>query len=148
MLRDNEIKNLVDNVIIPAMKEKPYKTQNLLTDAWERNKVGGKLTANYLWSNMSLHDRAVIKAKATKEQEKWKKEHKNWDKPAKSMHHEGKEEILVDNKVAEILKKLGLGVPEHMKETNKAVIVDARLGELIKALHLGKDEKMTEVHHG
>ena len=64
------------------------------------------------------------------------------------MHYEGKEEILVDHQVAEILKKLGLGVPEHMKETNKAVIVDARLGELIKALHLGKDEKMTEVHHG
>jgi hypothetical protein len=66
VLRDHEIKNVVDNVIIPALKEKPYKTEKLLTEAYKHNKLGGKLTADYLWSHLSVHDKEVIKAKAKK----------------------------------------------------------------------------------
>ena len=64
MLRDHEIKNVVENGIIPALKEKPQKTEKLLTQAFEHNKLGGKLTADYLWSHISVHDKEVIKAKA------------------------------------------------------------------------------------
>jgi hypothetical protein len=53
------------------------------------------------------------------------------------MHHKEQEAVLVDHKLAAILKKLGLGMPEHMKGNKEAVVVDNRVGELIKALHLG-----------
>jgi len=53
-------------VIIPALKEKPYKTEKLLTKAFKQHKLGGKLTADYLWSHLSVHDKEVIKAKAKK----------------------------------------------------------------------------------
>ena len=59
-------------MIIPALKEKPYKTEKLLTEAFKHNKLGGKLTADYLWSHLSVHDREVIKARALQAQEKWK----------------------------------------------------------------------------
>jgi hypothetical protein len=59
-------------VIIPALKEKPYKTEKLLTKAFKQHKLGGKLTADYLWSHLSVHDKEVIKAKALQEQSKWK----------------------------------------------------------------------------
>ena len=106
-------------MIIPALKEKPYKTEKLLTEAFKHNKLGGKLTADYLWSHLSVHDREVIKVRALQAQEKWKKEHKH--EPHHEPHHEPvahhkhHEAILVDHKLAAILEKLGLGKPEHMK---------------------------------
>ena len=104
-------------MIIPALKEKPYKTEKLLTEAFKHNKLGGKLTADYLWSHLSVHDREVIKVRALQAQEKWKKEHGKvyvtHHEPAyPHKHHEA---ILVDHKLAAILEKLGLGKPEHMK---------------------------------
>ena len=122
-------------MIIPALKEKPYKTEKLLTEAFKHNKLGGKLTADYLWSHLSVHDREVIKARALQAQEKWKKEHEHEHKPhhehephhehkphhehephhEHKPHHEHHEAILVDHKLAAILEKLGLGKPEHMK---------------------------------
>ena len=58
------------------------------------------------------------------------------------MHHvehvAKKEAVLVNHNIADILKKLGLGMPEHKQL--EAVVVDPRIGELIKALHLGKAE--------
>lgn len=104
-------------MIIPALKEKPYKTEKLLTEAFKHNKLGGKLTADYLWSHLSVHDREVIKARALQAREKWRKEHGNADvthhePTAPHKHHKA---ILVDHKIAAILEKLGLGKPEHMK---------------------------------
>ena len=98
-------------MIIPALKEKPYKTEKLLLEAYKHNMLGGKLTADYLWSHLSVHDREVIKAEALREQEKWKKEHEKKHEP----HHKHHVAILVDHKLAAILEKLGLGKPEHMK---------------------------------
>ena len=65
----------------------------------------------------------------------------------KPKHHKDQEAVLVDHKLAAILKKLGLGMPEHMKGNKEAVVVDTRVGELIKALNLGKNEKMAAAHH-
>jgi len=62
------------------------------------------------------------------------------------MHPKKQEAVIVDHKLAEILKKLGLGMPEHMKGNKEAVVVDTRVGDLIKALHLGQDEKMAVAH--
>jgi hypothetical protein len=65
----------------------------------------------------------------------------------KPMHLKEKEAVLVDHKLAAILKKLGLGMPENMNENKEAVVVDPRIGELIKALNIGKDQKMTAASH-
>ena len=78
---------------------------------------------------MSLHDKEVVKAEAI--ESKMPKQ-----KPQQLVAK--KEAVVVNHNIAEILKKLGLGMPEHKQL--EAVVVDAKVGELIKALHLGKAE--------
>ena len=107
------------------MKEAPYKAEKLLTEAYEHHKLGGKVAANFLWSHLSPQDREIIKEKALAARAK-----------LQPVHH--KEAVLVNHNIADILKKLGLGVPEHKQV--EAVVVDEKVGELIKALHLGKQE--------
>lgn len=120
---------VAEKIIVPLLKDSPYKAEELLTKAYKHHKLGGKIAADFVWSHLSHQDREIIKAKAEEAKKSMftHKEHK---------HH--REAVLVNHKVAEILKKLGLGVPEHKKV--EAVIVDKKVGELIEALHLGKPE--------
>jgi|APGre2960657423_1045063.scaffolds.fasta_scaffold250064_1 hypothetical protein len=53
--------------------------------------------------------------------------------------HHNQEHLLVDHKIAAILKKLGLAKDE-VKPQKEALLVDQKVAELLKGLNLAQDE--------
>ncbi len=104
-IEQGELLKLVEK-IVPFMKEDPYEAEKLLTQAYKHYKVGGEVTAEFLWSHISVEDREVIKEKALQIKNRVL-EHK------KSIDHAKKEAVLVNQNVADIIEKLHLGKVNH-----------------------------------
>ena len=95
-IEEGELKKIAEKVLIPLLRDSPYKAEQILTKAYEHSKVGGKIAAEYLWSHISVEDKEAIKAKAL--------EGKNMMEDAAEQ-----ENVFVNHKVAEILRALHLG---------------------------------------
>ena len=96
---------LVEKIIL-FMKENPYEAKKLFSQAYKHQKVWGLLTAEFLWSHLSVKNREIIKARAEEEKNRILER-------KRSIVQAKKEAILVNQNVSDIIEKLHLGKVNH-----------------------------------